>query len=360
MAYRPGYSAREPRKKVFLRSAHGNRAYFLTHPMRRTDIHTSASRYSMIGAHIITRFLFTLFCILPLCVSTTFSAAATSHTAVNPASSPIQSVTRSKYQRGILWKIAVPGVKSSYLFGTVHSDDARVTALPDLVTRALDASDRFAMEAIMDGAGLILLARAMYFNDGRTLEQAVGKELYAESMKALTGHGIPTQGVEQQKPWAVMMALSMPRPKSGEFLDLVLEQRAKRQNKPVSGLESIEEQIAVFDELSLPDQTALLKEAVRTQHYFDEELEKLIQAYLARDLVTLEEISGKHELQDDRIFHVVTDRLLIKRNRRMAARMMPILKEGGAFIAVGVAHLPGATGLLNLIEKAGYRATPVY
>jgi hypothetical protein len=44
----------------------------------------------------------------------------------------------------------------------------------------------------------------------------------------------------------------------------------------------------------------------------------------------------------------------------MAERMAPMLRQGGAFIAVGAAHLPGETGLLRLIEKAGYRVTVVY
>ena len=54
------------------------------------------------------------------------------------------------------------------------------------------------------------------------------------------------------------------------------------------------------------------------------------------------------------------DRLLVKRNQRMVERMKPILKQGGAFVAVGAAHLPGETGLLYRLEKAGYRVTVVY
>ncbi len=35
------------------------------------------------------------------------------------------------------------------------------------------------------------------------------------------------------------------------------------------------------------------------------------------------------------------------------------LKSGGVFVAVGAAHLPGETGVLNLLEKAGYSVTRV-
>jgi hypothetical protein len=99
---------------------------------------------------------------------------------------------------------------------------------------------------------------------------------------------------------------------------------------------------------------------VQAQPELEKEIEKMIIAYLARDLAALEKISEKHSLKDERIFQTVMDRLFTQRNHRMAERMGPMLKQGGSFIAVGVAHLTGEHGLLNLAEKAGYRVTPVY
>ena len=53
-------------------------------------------------------------------------------------------------------------------------------------------------------------------------------------------------------------------------------------------------------------------------------------------------------------------RLLIDRNYRMVRRMRPRLMEGNSFIAVGALHLPGAEGIIHLLEKEGYRVSPVY
>lgn len=329
--------------------------------MRCADLPPPVPKHSRRNAHFFPKFLLALVSALPLGFGTTSAtslAASTTHVAAATSRAPASTVSR--FARGLLWKIDAPGVKPSYLFGTIHSDDPRVTSLPESVTRAFDASGRFVMEAIIDGDGLVRMAEAMYFNDGRTLEQVIGKKLYSESVKALTARGIPAAGIEKQKPWAVVMALSMPTPKTGEYLDLVLETRGSRQDKPVAGIETIQEQIAVFDELPLPDQIALLEEAVHTQGEFANELEEMISAYLARDLASLAEMGNKHMAGDDRLYQTVTDRLLSRRNTRMADRLVPILKEGGAFIAVGAAHLPGDGGLLNLIEKAGYRVTPVY
>ncbi len=265
-----------------------------------------------------------------------------------------------KYHKGLLWKIEIEGVQPSYLFGTIHSDDPRVTQLPKAVKEAFDRSGSFTMELIADGAGIVTMAEAMFFNDGRTLESVLGKALYAQTRAALLEQGLPTRGIERKKPWAIIMALSTPRPRSGLFLDLALQVKATFQAKPTYGLESMQEQIAVFDGMPIPDQIKLLKEMLRVHRQAKKQLEELIQAYLARDLVRLMEIVHKFKPDDDRVYRTMMDRLLTKRNKIMAERMKTRLQEGNAFIAIGVGHLPGEQGVLHLLELSGYRVTAVY
>lgn len=312
------------------------------------DISTTVCRF-------LVSFLLPCFLILPLWTGAPLAAV--------PAKKSIADVapeSASRFTKGLLWKIDSPKVPASYVFGTIHSDDKRVTALPEPVAQSLNDSKRFVMEAIVDGDALVSMAEVMFFNDGRSLEQVIGQKLYRDTVKALTARGMPTQGIEKQKPWAVMIALSMPTPKTGEYLDFVLQARVTRMNKPVSGLESIAEQLSVFNDLSLSDQIALLEDTVHSQTSLDRQFEELHQAWLARDLAAIMALGEKYKPGDDRLYHDVMDRLLNQRNLRMVERMGPILKEGGAFIAVGAAHLPGNTGLLYRLEKAGYRVSPVY
>ncbi len=46
--------------------------------------------------------------------------------------------------------------------------------------------------------------------------------------------------------------------------------------------------------------------------------------------------------------------LLTDRNATMADRAAPLLKEGGAFIAVGALHLPGKGGLIERFRALGF------
>ncbi|MDH3309964.1 MAG: TraB/GumN family protein [Gammaproteobacteria bacterium] len=312
------------------------------------DISTAVRRY-LVGI------LLSCFLILPLWTSAPHAALPATKSAAD-----VTPETASRFTKGLLWKIESPNIPASYVFGTIHSDDKRVTALPEPVSRSLNDAKQFVMEAIVDGDALVSMAEVMFFNDDRTLEQVIGQKLYRDTKKALSARGMPTQGIEKQKPWAVMMALSMPTPKTGEYLDFVLQAHVTRMNKPVSGLESIAEQLSVFNDLSLSDQIALLEDTVRAQSTLDRQFEELHQAWLARDLGAIMALAEKYKPGDDRLYFDVMDRLLNQRNLRMVERMGPILKEGSAFIAVGAAHLPGETGLLYRLEKAGYRVRPVY
>ncbi len=52
------------------------------------------------------------------------------------------------------------------------------------------------------------------------------------------------------------------------------------------------------------------------------------------------------------------DALIDQRNLHMLNRMIPKLKKGRSFIAVGALHLPGKNGLLNLLRQKGFVVTP--
>ena len=55
------------------------------------------------------------------------------------------------------------------------------------------------------------------------------------------------------------------------------------------------------------------------------------------------------------------DEFLVKRNIRMVDTAIPLMEKsnGGVFIAVGMAHLPGAGGMVDLFKKKGFNVTPI-
>ncbi|MFC1685201.1 TraB/GumN family protein [Pseudomonadota bacterium] len=261
------------------------------------------------------------------------------------------------FGQGLLFRIERPGVTPSHLFGTMHSDQPEVVRLARPVSTAFDGSGTLALEMEM---GAETMMAAMVFSDGRELRGVIGDELYQRAVEAVALRGMPEMAIRHYKPWAVLTILSMPPPTTGQFLDLVLYQSALAQGKPVVGLETAQEQIAVFEGFSEVEQVAMLRETLDTQHLLGQMFEELTAAYLQRDLVRLMGLNDQYGPADPGLEGRIQEQLIDRRNRLMVQRMLPLLKKGRAFIAVGALHLPGESGILSLLSAQGYLVTRVY
>lgn len=266
-----------------------------------------------------------------------------------------------KHTHGLLWQISRAGVAPSYLFGTMHSTDPRVTRLSKPLINAFDQAESFSMELIFTGAGLVHMAEIMFFGKNQSLEDVIGKDLYTQTRIAMESAGLSTRGMNKKKPWAIIMALGAQRPAKGAlFLDLILQKRAVLQFKPTYGLETMKEQLQVFDSLSMEEQTELLRSTLRYLDQSQTQMTQLMQAYVDRDLARIAAISDQYQNKAGPAYDKLMDHLLVKRNHRMLQRMQARLKEGKAFIAIGALHLPGREGLLSLLEKSGYQVRSLY
>ena len=261
---------------------------------------------------------------------------------------------------GLLWKISRPGAAPSYLYGTIHSEDAGVIALAPAVESAFNDSRRVILEVLLDTDAMAAGSAALLMTDGRRLSEIVGKPLFEQTAAALLSRGIPEVVAEHMKPWAAATALAMPAPETGVVLDMVLFQRAQQEGKQLHGLETIAEQLEVFEGLPLDDQVALLRDAVEQFAKIDALYAELLAAYKRQDLAALMAINeAAMATGDQRLARDFQRRLIVDRNKRMAERLEPYLKQGGVFVAVGALHLPGEQGLLRLLGRRGYTLTAV-
>lgn len=267
-----------------------------------------------------------------------------------------------RFEAGLLWKIERPGLAPSYLFGTMHSEDPQVLALPPVVQQTFDAANGLTLEVVLDMQNMLAMAAATVLADGSTLESHVGPALYKRCVAALADHGLPQEYIATMKPWAAAVTLMQPPGGNGVVLDLMLYQEALAAGKPVEGLETAAEQLALFDDLSEADQVAMLRDTLDNLPEVKRLMVELKAAYLARDLQRLVEISDASMAagSDPALAEKFTRTVIVERNHRMASRMQPQLKSGNRFIAVGALHLPGEEGLLNLLSRQGYTLSRVY
>ncbi len=266
-----------------------------------------------------------------------------------------------RFDKGLLWKIEPDGGTPSYLFGTMHSDDPRVVQLPAPVQQVFDEAGSVTLEVELDAQSLTSLTTALLLTDGSKLESLIGAGLYKRTLQAMNGLGVSEAVVTSMKPWAAAVALMTPPNVSGAVLDQVLYEQALLAGKKVNGLETVTEQMALFDDLPLKDQIALLRETLDQLPDFAQSLEDLQTAYLDRNLKRLVEINETSmEGSNTQLADKLNQTIIIDRNHRMAERMKSRLQEGNHFIAVGALHLPGKEGLLMLLSGQGYRVTRIY
>lgn len=270
---------------------------------------------------------------------------------------------------GLLWRIEAPGVPASHLFGTMHSPDPRVLALPGAAARAFAAADTLVIELRTTGdagaAAAQALFQSMLLDDDRSLSAMLGERPFAVIAEGLAKKGLPAAIVDKLRPWgAYLMLMAPPRGEDSEamVLDQRLETEALRGGKTVAALETLDEQVAVFAGMAEADMVRLLLAIIETAAeagglapYIDDFLEAVTGHYLDGDLAAILALS-RTQLPggDAALAERLMTRMIDDRNHRFADRLNDALRKGGAFIAVGALHLPGETGLVALLESRGF------
>lgn len=266
------------------------------------------------------------------------------------------------FDKGLLWQVSKTGMKPSFVFGTIHSEDKRVLALlknaPGIKAQNADA---VIIETELDANSTAVFMQAMFFTDGRRMSQLLSPVMYKRAIAAGATRGLPADQLDLLKPWALMTVLAMPTPETGMFLDLTLYKSAVSRGARVAGLETPQEQIAAMDGLTMNDQVVLLEDTIEQFDELPKLLEALTQAYLKRDLAAMETMYEEYASKNNKdVEERLKTRILLKRNDVMVERMQKWLASGNSFIAVGALHLPGERGILRQLHDKGWTMKVVY
>lgn len=265
------------------------------------------------------------------------------------------------FERGVLWEVSRPGVAPSFLFGTMHASDPRLLQLPPAVDAAFSRARTFILELYPDEAVSRRFSEATGLEGGERLSNIVSPALFEQLAERLAPRGLTRDQVDQLKPWAAMLLVSELAGDGNESLDIALFVRARFANKRVEELDSVEEQIAVFDDLPRATQVALLDTALARHDALREEFEHSIRAYLRGDLGELTRIAarnGNGTPARQAHYGLLEKKLIHDRSVVMAFRLQAHLRRGNVFAAVGALHLHGAKGMLQLLQDDGWTVRP--
>ncbi len=205
------------------------------------------------------------------------------------------------------------------------------------------------------------------FTDGGSLSSYLNKEESELVEAELSRRGIPLALVSRMKPWMIAGMVALPdcelaRKSAGaEFLDIKIARDAGKSGKTVLGLETIDEQMAAMASLPMEFHVRGLVETIRLADLMPDIMATMTDLYLEGEIAlimpTIIAASPETTGKDAASYAQFEQRIVITRNYLMAERAAPILAKGAAFIAIGALHLPGAEGLLALLQDAGYTVT---
>ena len=270
-------------------------------------------------------------------------------------------VTAQDRARHFLWKVESPSGAIAYLLGSLHVLTAESYPLPKAIDTAFAASKTLVEEVDLQEMSdptqmMAALAKAM-LTDGRTLDQIVAPETYAEVKKRAEASGLPMMAIQRMKPWLVAITLMAPTLQASGFkpelgVDRHFFDRAKDAGLKREALETIEYQLDRFDQLSPKLQEDLLKATMEDLDTQVSGVKEMVAAWSSGNIAAMETLTLTAFKESPELYQ----RLLVERNRNWIPHVERCLGENKAcFVVVGAAHLVGPDGLPALLTKKGYR-----
>jgi uncharacterized protein YbaP (TraB family) len=262
--------------------------------------------------------------------------------------------------RNFIWKVSGQN-GALYLVGSVHLLTKDYYPLSPALDTAFKDSDLLVEEADLGemeapAAQFKLLARGLLPGD-QSLETMVSPATYALVTKRVNDLGMPIEPLKRFKPWMLALTLvQLEWQKAGFDASLGLDRhfydRAKVDGKIVQGLETIDYQVSLFDEMTKDEQDRMLSESLKDLDREKASVLTLTNAWKAGNAVNVERIVLE-DVKDDAVMY---ERLLVNRNRNWLPTLDALLtRKGHAFVVVGAAHLVGPDGLVAMFKAKGYR-----
>jgi uncharacterized protein YbaP (TraB family) len=261
-----------------------------------------------------------------------------------------------------LWQVSDASGVRAWIFGTVHALPPGTQWQRPAVSDALAMADRLVLE-IAEPLSPAIATEALQkvaLTPGLPAPSTRIDAQYRSALdKTYNRLGLRDQSFPDMETWAVALQIAaIAGEKDGVHATDGVEPELRKLagRKPIAGLETIDGQFAIFDNLPPRQQVTLLEQTVVEVNSAEDEERDLLALWLKGDDLGIARESERGFLAD-RALH---DALLSKRNADWVRQIEAMLKGGvKPFIAVGAAHVSGSDGLPALLAAKGWVVTRV-
>jgi uncharacterized protein YbaP (TraB family) len=259
-----------------------------------------------------------------------------------------------------LWK--VQGKNSvTWLLGSIHVLKSDDYPLPEVIDSAFTNAEIVAFEtdiaALENPATAMKMLAKARLPEGQTLESQLSPEVYKAFMKHVTESGTPEMLVDSLKPaMAAMMVEVFEMTKLGlepeQGIDKHFFGLAKKAEKQIVPLETVDFQIGVITEFTKEEGEAMMKATLKDLDNVKTELADMLKAWRTGDSASLDKMLNEAMTEAPAVYK----RLVTDRNRRWVPQIEEFLNGNkNAIVIVGAAHLVGKEGVVQLLKDKGYK-----
>lgn len=263
-------------------------------------------------------------------------------------------------EKSLLWEVTGNGLtKPSYVYGTIHMICPKDYLMTDSTKATFERAEQVYLELDMDDPTLMAkMIQTSMLTNGKKLKDYLSADDYAfldNHFKERTKMSLAMYN--GLKPFTVMSMVYLTlldcQPQSFE---LMFTQMATNAKKELLGLESVEFQMGIFDQIPYEKQAQMLVDIVRKKAESTKEFEKMVALYKTQDLEALVKLMD----ESDWDYNGYENILLANRNANWIPIMEKAMQAKSSFFAVGAGHLGGEKGVLKLLKKKGYTVKAIF
>jgi uncharacterized protein YbaP (TraB family) len=249
-----------------------------------------------------------------------------------------------------------------YLLGSIHVLRPGDYPLAQVILDAYGSANSLLMEIDLESVDAAqiqteLLAGAT-LPQGKTLRRILGARRYAHADVLARALGVDLSTLDAYAPWFVAEAISEQQLAALGFqaesgVEMYFAERARNDGKSIAGLETVHDQISLFESMTLDAQSQYLVSSLEEAHELPQQAQEMVLAWQRGDAAWFEAEIKQEFGKDPALYRT----MLTGRNRKWLPRIEALLNEDRNYlIIVGTGHLVGRDGVVDLLKKDGIEA----
>jgi uncharacterized protein len=262
-----------------------------------------------------------------------------------------------------LFEIKHPLAKTeSYLFGSMHAGLDRFYPLPKTIEDCIASCTSLAVELDTEkrfSEATDLFRPHVRLPSGTNLSAVIGQSNFNAMARYFKWFADDIKEKEQFAPWYITLFLTSADDERAPVeqrvgIETILMAQARKKNKPIIELETVQDQVNAFVQGSLQEQTEHLLMRFEQIQNWDKTANDLIEAWRLGDLNLMESVKSRNFGSALKLASL-RQRMFESRDNKMAARLLSHMTQTSepCFAIVGALHLAGADSMQNALERIG-------